>query len=145
MLIFDWAGYSIDGQNLEISDLYDQLGDDLYEGQINKLISARYAEKSTILFYQDLGHEVSDTSIKQLDPFSDEWKLADIKAGEHYIDVKNARTSKRHGSNYSEQYVKSFKKSVEKEDVIYAGVISSYQTKGQLCNEKMVKQEYWVK
>ena len=136
MLIFDWAGYSIDGQNLEISDLYDQLGDDLYEGQINKLISARYAEKSTILFYQDLGHEVSDTSIKQLDPFSDEWKLADIKAGEHYIDVKNARTSKRHGSNYSEQYVKSFKKSVEKEDVIYAGVISSYQTKGQLCNEK---------
>jgi hypothetical protein len=135
-LIFDWVGYSIDGQNLEISDLYDQLSDDLYEGQINKLISARYAEKSAILFYQELGHAVSDTSIKQLDLQNDEWKLADIKAGEHYIDVKNARTSKKHGSNYSEQYVKSFKKSIAKDDVIYAGVISNYQTKGQLCSEK---------
>ena len=134
-LIFNWAGFTIDSSHIEISDIYEELNDTFYDGTINKLISARYAEKSAILFYKDLDERVQDISIKQLDPQNNEWKLGDIKAGKKFIDIKNARTSRKSGSNYSDQYVKSLKTSVDGQEIVYTGVISEYQTKTKICNE----------
>ena len=66
-----------------------------------KMLSARTAEKIAVKFYQSLGYEIIDVSIKQpvkgannpTTSCSNDWKLFDLLLnGEIGIDVKNART-----------------------------------------------------
>lgn len=103
-----------------------------------RMISARTAEKLAIQFYQSLGFEVNDVSIKQpikasnnlpvnITDDSCDWKLYDLLLnGEISIDVKNARTPLNSKVTYVEHCVSRFKKNRNNEDVIIAGVLSPY-------------------
>jgi hypothetical protein len=100
-----------------------------------KMLSARTAEKIAVKFYQSLGHEVIDVSIKQ--PVKDaniqsnsnfnDWKLFDLLLDDEIsIDVKNARTPLNSKKTYVEHCVSRFKKNRNNRDVIIAGVLSPY-------------------
>tara|TARA_B100000768_G_C11267537_1_gene371777 strand:+ start:32 stop:2152 length:2121 start_codon:yes stop_codon:yes gene_type:complete len=100
------------------------------EFDITKMISARCAERIAIKFYTNLREEPIDYSIQQThnDSNNSEWQLCDIKSQNLNIDVKNARTSARSDSSYSEQFVKNFKSDKNKNNVIYLGTLSKYKT-----------------
>ena len=107
---------------------------DLYEHGFNeydvtRMISARYAEKAAIDFYKEIKDDVKDCSIEQSHNSSSErWKYFDIEFDDYYIDVKNARRPFGKTSNYSEQYVKSFKLYKEDIPITYLGTLSKYKT-----------------
>lgn len=103
-----------------------------------RMLSARSAEKVAIKFYQSLGFEVNDVSIKQpikiskrtspnISEDSDDWKLYDLLLnGEISIDVKNARLPLNSKVSYVEHCVSRFKKNRDNQNVIIAGVLSPY-------------------
>ena len=116
---------------------------DLYEYSYNKydvttMISARHAEKAAIDFYKEIKDDVKDCSIEQAHNSSSErWKYFDIEFDDYYIDVKNARRPFGKTSNYSEQYVKSFKLYKEGIPITYLGTLSEYKT----VEEELVNNE----
>ena len=133
-LILTWNDSSYVYQASSIQHIYDELE---YEGVANKLISARYAEKIANIFYKEIGFNPKDLSIQQLDDSKSDWKIADIKINNVFIDVKNARRFRKSGSNYSEQFIKRFKESSKDQDVVYLGTLSKHMGKESLVNEKI--------
>ena len=119
-----------------------------------RMLSARTAEKIAIKFYQSLGYEVDDVSIKQLikatnKPLShnfDDWKLFDLLLnGERSIDVKNARTSLNSEVTYVEHCVTRFKKNRSNRDVIIAGMLSPYLKLHDMQNPQNIRYDATIK
>lgn len=92
-----------------------------------QLLSARSAELVMKNYYKKLGFNVEDVSLQQIDPVSDDWKFFDLKVGDRYIDVKNARESFNGQGHFVEHCVPKFKQDrITGEHIAIAGVLSTY-------------------
>lgn len=92
-----------------------------------RLLSARAAELIVAAYFRDLGKDVQDISIQQLNGCTDDWKYFDLKVADRYIDVKNSRKSIGGGQHYVEHCVPQFKRSrTDRKDVAIFGVVSPY-------------------
>lgn len=92
-----------------------------------RLLSARAAERIVAAYFRDLGKDVQDMSIQQLNGSTDDWKYFDLKVADRYIDVKNSRKSLGGGGHYVEHCVPQFKCSrTDRKDVAIFGVVSPY-------------------
>jgi hypothetical protein len=108
-------------------------GKDYHDKYLAKMLSARLAEKAVLLFFEDAGHTVRDTSIQQVDGGA-EWITHDLMVDNRIpIDVKNARSSVNSGAHYSECIVPIQKQDNREShvgaisvDVRIAGVLSPY-------------------
>jgi hypothetical protein len=92
-----------------------------------KMRSARRAEKLALEVYSGLYGRAEDLSILQLtSPEDSRWHTADVEAGGHLIDVKNARRSFSSPDSYSEHSVKTFKDATRGREVKISGFLSTY-------------------
>ena len=93
--------------------------------ELERVFSARAAEKSVMEFYQRYGHHVEDVSICQVTSSESlAWEKYDLKINDELsLDVKNSRHSKNPNS-YVEHCVPSFKQDRNRDDVMIAGVLS---------------------
>ena len=98
------------------------------DSELDRLLSARAAEKVALYFYQHYGKKAKDISIKQIDKSSkSEWEKYDLDVNDKPIDVKNSRQSPKNRDRYTEHYIqKKFRYNKESQDVIIAGVFSPY-------------------
>ena len=119
-----------------------------------RMLSARTAEKIAAKFYQSLGYEVNDVSIKQTikevnnptSSNSNDWKLYDLLLNnEISVDVKNARTPLNSEMTYVEHCVSRFKKNRTDQNVIIAGVLSPYLKLDYIQNPDHVRYEATIK
>jgi len=119
-----------------------------------KMLSARTAEKIAVKFYQSLGYEVNDVSIKQpvkaaINPpciYSNDWKLFDLLLNDIIsIDVKNARTPLNSKVTYVEHCVSKFKKNRNNQNVIMAGILSPYLKLDDIKNPRGMRYEADIK
>ena len=95
------------------------------DDDLERVLSARAAEKCVMAFYQRYGHHVEDVSIHQVKSESPDWKKYDLKINELFVDVKNSRHSKQNPDSYVEHRVPKFKKDESnRDDVMIAGVLS---------------------
>lgn len=93
---------------------------------LERMISARSAEKVAESFYSNLGYKVKDTALGQLSGKTHDWKNFDLLLDDGTaLDVKNAR-SRRNSKTYVEHLVPKFKQNRMQEDVIIVGVKSPY-------------------
>ena len=94
--------------------------------EISKMLSARAAEKTAMLFYKQYSANIDDVAITQLDRKGDNWTTHDLLIdGIIPIDIKNARTNTTTKS-YSEHVVPKFKESRSNQHVTIACVLSPY-------------------
>ncbi len=98
-------------------------------GHLGRLLSARFAEKTAMYFYQnqDKTKTVEDISITQIDENNNsDWRDYDLKVDGYPIDVKNSRRSQKSKDRYTEHCVPQFKCSRENKNVKISGVFSPY-------------------
>ena len=107
------------------------------EWELDRLLSARSAEKVAANFYSLYGKIVADISISQIEKNSkSEWKRSDLDVDGLSIDVKNSRRSQNSPDRYTEYYIqKKFRYNTENEDVTIAGVFSPYLWAYELLGE----------
>ena len=100
--------------------------DDKWE--LSRLLSARFAEKVAVKFYQHYGKKVTDISITQIDENSrSDWRNYDLNVDGLPIDVKNSRRAQNSPDRYTEHYIqKGFKHSRDNQEVTISGVFSPY-------------------
>ena len=92
--------------------------------ELERVLSARAAEKSVMEFYQRYEYYVEDVSIHWFTSESPDWEQYDLKINEFSFDVKNSRCSKQNPNSYVEHCVPSFKQDRSNRDVTIAGVLS---------------------
>ena len=111
--------------NLDRTSVMEARGKKKWE--LGRLLSARSAEKVAADFYRHYGKKVKDISITQIDKNSksDYWNY-DLNVDDIPVDVKNSRKSRKSEDRYTEHCIPRFKYNREKQDVIIAGVFSSY-------------------
>ena len=102
--------------------------------ELERVLSARAAEKSVMEFYQRYGYYVEDVSIHWLTSESPDWEQYDLKINEFSFDVKNSRRSKQNPNSYVEHCVPSFKQDRSNRDVTIAGVLSPDLSTSQILN-----------
>lgn len=98
--------------------------------ELDRLKSARIAEKAAIKFYQTYlkDEDVKDVSKTQLDGEGKEWKDYDLKVGNDKIDVKNAR---REGSEMTRHHVqRKFEERTALNGIIICGIVSPWDMEG---------------
>ena len=107
------------------------------EWELDRLLSARSAEKVAANFYSLYGKIVADISISQIEKNSkSEWKRSDLDVDGLSIDVKNSRRSQNSPDRYTEHYIqKKFRYNTENQDVTIAGVFSPYLWTYELLGE----------
>ncbi len=106
------------------------------EWELDRLLSARSAEKVAANFYSLYGKIVEDISITQIDENSKpEWEKYDLNVDGLSIDVKNSRRSQNSPDRYTKHCVPKFKRSRENQDVKIAGVFSPYLSAYELLGE----------
>ena len=107
------------------------------EWELNRLLSARSAEKVAADFYRHYRKKVTDISITQIDENSkSEWEKYDLDVDNIPVDVKNSRRSQNSPDRYTEHYIqKKFKYNTENQDVTIAGVFSPYLWTYELLGE----------
>ena len=119
-----------------------------------RMLSARVAEKIAGKFYQSLGFEVDDVSIKQItsdlnttpNDDSNKWQLYDLLLNKRIsIDVKNSRTPYSSDATYVEHCVSRFKKDRRSQNVIIAGVLSPYLQLSYIQEPNKIHYEATVK
>ncbi len=97
------------------------------EGSLAKMLSARGAELAAKRFYEAVGSNVEDVSIRQLDGDCDDWKTHDLLVDSNIaVDVKNARRPCHGTAFYVEHTVARFKLDRGGKHVRIAGVLSPY-------------------
>ena len=94
------------------------------DNELERILSARAAEKSVMEFYQRYGCDVEDVSIHWLTFESSDWEQYDLKINGFPFDVKNSRCSEQNPNSYVEHCVPSFKQDRSYRDVTIAGVLS---------------------
>lgn len=92
-----------------------------------KMVAARGAEKLVAKYYESIGYDVKDISIKQVEhPYGGDWEKYDIRITKEkqpiYLDVKNARSS-QNSKVYSSFCVRKLKEYRE-QDIKIIGVLS---------------------
>ncbi len=93
----------------------------------SQVLSARSAELITHAYYSKLGFDVEDVSILQLDGSTEDWKAYDLRVGDRFVDVKNARKSLHGTGHFVEHCVPRFKQLRATGDhIAIAGVLSDY-------------------
>lgn len=117
-----WSGFDLRPDEGQEIDFLNILLNEVGSIEAGRLLSARAAEKIAI---QYLAGVVDDISVQQLVGDSDEWKSSDLRCGDKYFDVKNARNDFLNRGYYSELCVPRFKKSrCNSSEVILFGVVS---------------------
>ena len=98
------------------------------DSELDRLLSARSAEKIAADFYRQYEKKVKDISITQIDANSEpHWKKYDLDVDDIPTDVKNSRQSPKNRDRYTEHYIqKKFSYNKESQDVTIAGVLSPY-------------------
>ncbi len=92
-----------------------------------RLLSARVAELSTASFYSELGNNVSDVSMTQIEKADERWKDFDLLVGVDPLDVKNSRKSFTSPEVYVEHCIPRFKQDRKSgAEVSIVGVLSDY-------------------
>ena len=92
-----------------------------------RLLSARAAELSTASYYSELGNNVSDISMTQLENADEQWKDFDLLVGVEPLDVKNSRKSYSSPDAYVEHCIPRFKQDRKSgAEVSIVGVLSDY-------------------
>lgn len=92
-----------------------------------RMLSARFAEKIAMEFYESIGYEVRDISITQLTKKSEDWKLYDILLDDKIaVDVKNSRNPVSSQIRYVEYCIPRFKETRYGDQIKIAGVMSPY-------------------
>jgi hypothetical protein len=93
-----------------------------------KMLSARLAERAAAKFYEASGRRVVDVSITQIDrdAAGGEWRSYDLLVDGEPVDVKNARTSRKHPDRYVSHCVPAFKTDRHGAAVRIAGVLSPW-------------------
>ena len=102
-------------QQSRASDFNKEIAND--DDELERVLSARAAEKSVMEFYQRYGYYVEDVSIHGVTSKSLEWKKYDLKINGSSFDVKNSRSSKQNPNSYVEHCVPSFKQDRSSQDV----------------------------
>ena len=121
-LIAAWAGHSCADDELSAASLRKLLASD-YE--FTRLWSARTAELAAYSYYGEMGADVADVALTQLDPESQNWKTHDLQVDGRVIDVKSARVSFANPDRYSGFFVPKFKTTNDDgEEVTIAGVLN---------------------
>lgn len=154
-LTLHWANRSVPDEDLSPQIVASVLG--FYEGP--RLISARVAELAAIEYYEKLGSDVVDVSIRQLAGENEFWKDFDLFVDQRPIDIKNARRSFSSRRAYSEYCVPRFKldRSTRRE-VTITGVLSEYMGEdrvgqkmgghcvilGEVRKSEITKLLYWM-
>lgn len=113
-----------------------------YNKSLACMLSARAAEKFIANLYTQLGYEVTDISIKQLDKGQLDWMTHDLHVKNYgLIDVKNARTPVNGNKFYVEHFVKRFNKTNYGKDVIIAGVLSPFMENEEIhsCRQSVTQ------
>ena len=104
-----------------------------------RLWSARAAEIGAIEYWRCAGLRAHDVSLKQLFNDTEEWKRYDLRVGDRYVDVKNARASFSSNKNFSELCVPRFKQHrAAGQEVHIMGVFSEYVTAAKMAEEGAV-------
>ena len=105
--------------------------------KLDRLFSARSAEKVAVGFYQHYRKRVKDISITQIYKNSkSEWEKYDLDVDNIPVDVKNSRRYQNSPDRYTEHYIqKKFKYNTENQDVTIAGVFSPYLWTYELLGE----------
>lgn len=115
---------------------------------LNRMLSARNAEKAVASFFRDSGCCVQDVAILQLDqPRGGEWEKFDLRVDEVAIDVKNARSSPESEERYVSHCVPKFKQEYrpidpngETRHILIAGILSPYLGRlTESCSEMEVR------
>jgi hypothetical protein len=109
------------------------------DSSVNRLLSARMAEKAVIIYFRKSGYIVEDVSVLQVnDPSDARWKNFDLLVGKECIDVKNARSFHGNQGSYVDHCVPRFKKNRLGKNILIAGALSVAQNldsirSGQSC------------
>jgi hypothetical protein len=120
-----WAGYQVRPATTE--DAVRLIQNELSNYDACRLLSARAAELAVMAYYRNLGFDVEDISIRQIEGKDARWKDFDLLAGEYSLDVKNARSSFTSPDAYVEHCVPRFKLNRDTQtDVSVVGVLSAY-------------------
>jgi hypothetical protein len=102
-------------------------GESGYDGVMAKMLSARAAEKAAKRFYEGVGANVDDVSIRQLELRSGDWTTHDLLVNSAVpVDVKNARRPVSGAKFYVEHTIPRFKLDRRNVHVQIAGVLSPY-------------------
>ena len=114
--------------NLDRTSLIEADSED--KRKLNRLLSARLAEKVAMDFYQNYGKTVEDISITQIyENSKPDWEDYDLNVDGLPIDVKNSRESQHSKDRYTEHCIPQFKRikrSRINREVIISGVFSPY-------------------
>ena len=93
--------------------------------EVERMRSARAAEKAFAEYFSSYGYEVVDTSIGQLSEGEQDWHTHDLLVAGHPIDVKNSRAVRTDKLVYTSHCVPSFKEHRGRGAVQIAGTLSS--------------------
>ena len=111
--------------------------------KLDRLLSARSAEKVAADFYRYYGKKVKDISITQINENSkSDWKDYDLNVDGFPIDVKNSRQSRKNPDRYTEHCIPQFKSSRKNQDVTIAGVFSPYLWAFELLDKPVEHHQY---
>ena len=127
-LVLRWS--SIDelktlSYELQLPDRESLLKNPKSAAELNRLLSARAAEKVALSFYRGYKYKATDVSITQILPGEEgDHENYDIEVGEYCIDVKNARRLSNKSDTYVEHYIPQFKRTRKDQSVQIAGVLS---------------------
>ena len=112
--------------------------------ELDRLLSARSAEKVAADFYRHYRKNVADISITQIDENrTSEWKKFDLYVDDFSVDVKNSRHNENSPDRYTEHYIqKKFRHNAEYQNVTIAGIFSPYLWTYELLDEPESYHEY---
>ena len=115
---------------------------------LDRMLSARNAEKAVASFFRESGCCVKDVAILQLDqPGGGEWEKFDLRVDGVAIDVKNARRSPENEERFVSHCVPKFKEenrpidpNGETRNILIAGILSPYLGRlTESCAEQEVR------
>jgi hypothetical protein len=97
--------------------------------EFGRCLSARLAERTLYSMYRANGQKAEDIAVTQLSENSSDWTQFDLLVDDNKrVDVKNSRTSFSSKSTYSEHCVPKLKVDRKGQEVVIAGVLSSYRS-----------------
>lgn len=144
MLCFMWSNMRPSSE-LGVDRLLFKLKESIGAHDVNRLISARLAERSAADYYRGLGKIVRDISIEQLlERSCNDWLDFDLDVG-YPVDVKNSRATYNGHEHYSEHAIAQFKQNrAYGGEVRIAGVRSPYYPNNETPPTKEVRSEVTV-
>jgi len=123
-------------QDLELSQLWGEGEPGPEEQVLQRMLSARLAERAAARFYASFDLSVVDTAVTQLRDDGVSWKTHDLEVDSRPVDVKNAR---RWENKFPAHCVPRFKRT-RGQEVTIAGVLSDWPS---LADLRMAEGRVW--